>query len=334
MLRKDTLPRRPINGAHADGKGRLTGVPASREGLTILVAVTGATGAQGGAVAQALITQGCEVQALVRDIGSPAAQAVAAKGATLCTGSLDAPDQLDALLAGADAVFSVQPAPTDDPDSERRQAQALVEASIRQRVRHFVQSTVSNTGTFRSMAGWEAGRWSRSYWESKGDVEAAVSEAGFERTTILRPAFMMENFIAPKVHWMFPTLVERIETAIDPDTRIALVAACDIGRVAAAAVCARDGECQSHAAYELAGDWLSLSEIAACLSQAWDYPIRVTHAAPADLVARGQSAGWVQMQQWMNEVGYQARPADMPAWAGPPTRLAAWARTIAGPLSG
>ena len=44
------------------------------------------------------------------------------------------------------------------------------------------------------------------YWDSKEDVENTVRNAGFGTFTILKPAFMMDNFIAPKAPIMFPHL--------------------------------------------------------------------------------------------------------------------------------
>src|SRR5205085_3112424 len=52
------------------------------------ILVTGATGQQGGAVARHLLAAGFPVRALTRDPDKPAAQALAARGATLVRGDL------------------------------------------------------------------------------------------------------------------------------------------------------------------------------------------------------------------------------------------------------
>lgn len=291
----------------------------------MLVAVTGATGAQGGAVVKALLARGCAVRALVRHEQASEAQRLAVQGASLTIGDFANPESLDALLDGAEAVFSVQPAPGQDADSERSQADALIAAALRKGVRHFVQSTVSHTGNFRTMSGWEEGRWSVNYWESKGDLEAAVHKAGFPCATILRPAFMMENFTEPKARWMFPGLTHgRIESAIRPETRLALIAAADIGTAAAEAICAP--ERFANREIELAGDWLTLAEIASCLAEVWERPLTAAIAEPDVLVAQGQSPGWIETQRWMNEVGYPARPVEMISLGLVPTKFRDWAK--------
>lgn len=292
------------------------------------IVVTGATGTQGSAVMEALLAQGKAVRALVRDMDSAAAQALREQGVEVAGGSYEDGASLDAALAGADAVFSVQPAPFADPDSERTQARALIEAARKAGIRHFIHSSVSNTGDFRAMKGWAEGRWSRNYWESKADVEAMVRDAGFPVVTILRPAFMMENFAPPKAAWMFPDLEQgEILTAVAPGTRIALVAARDIGAVAAAALAAPERFGGQHV--ELAGDWLTLPEVAEILGRATGKPVAARTLDAAVLVERGQSAGWVETQRWMNVVGYPARPGMMEALGLAPTNFSDWATLAA-----
>lgn len=288
------------------------------------IVITGATGSQGGAVVRALRAEGRPVRALVRDIASPSARALAALGVTLALGDFEDAATLNAALAGADGVFSVQPAPFADRDSERRQGGALIAAARRVGVRHFIHSSVSNTGDFRRMAGWAEGRWARNYWESKADVENAAVAAGFPVLTLLRPAFMMENFAAPKAAGMFPDFAQgEIVTAVGPDTRIALIAAQDIGAAVAAALAAP--ERYAGQPIELAGDWLTLPEVAAILTQAMGRPVTAHSADPTTLIGQGQSPGWVETQQWMNVVGYPARPEAMAELGLIPTRFASWA---------
>ncbi|ARR56692.1 hypothetical protein HY78_26250 [Rhizorhabdus wittichii DC-6] len=288
------------------------------------ILVTGATGAQGGAVARALLAQGVSVRALVRDPNADAARALAQQGATLAIGSFEDTSSLDAALAGCGAVFSVQLAPPpSDPDSERNQARVLIAAARRAGVRHLVHSSVSNTGDYETMPGWAEGRWTPNYWRSKGDVEAMVRDAGFAAATILRPAFMMENFAEPKARGMFPDLRRRrILTAVAPDSRIALIAAADIGAAVAAAIAdpGRFGDTP----LEMAGDHLTLDEVAAIIGAAKGVAIHTETWDEAALVAHGQHDGWVRTQSWLNVVGYPARPAMMTAAGLRPTAFIEW----------
>ncbi|GAC1571897.1 MAG: NmrA/HSCARG family protein [Sphingomicrobium sp.] len=290
-----------------------------------LVLVTGATGTQGGAVTRTLLARGVPVRALVRNPASSAAQQLHASGATLTTGDFDDLSSLAKASEGVEAVFSVQQAAfADDPDRERRQARALISAARVAGVRHFVQTSVSSAADFLTMTGWAERRWEPNYWQSKGDVEDAARAAGFPILTILRPAFMMDNFAIPKAGWMFPDLSNReILTAVEPGTRVPLIAADDIG--AAVVLALNEPKRFDGALSELAGDWLTLTEVAAIIGEVKCVTINVRTLPPAELIMRGQHAGWVESQQWQNVVGYPARPEMMVALGLAPTRFADWA---------
>lgn len=287
--------------------------------------VTGATGTQGNAVAQALLRRGRAVRALVRDTSSPAARCLAAAGADLAAGSFEDSQSLLRAMEGINAVFSVQPAPGDKADQERQQAHALVGAACKAGVRQVVHSSVSNSGDFRHMTGWTDGRWDRNYWESKAAAEETIRAAGLAMHTILRPAFMMDNFALPKASWMFPDLAAgEIVTAIAPDVPMVLVAAEDIGQATAAAI--EDPGRFAGQTIELAGELLTLPQIAATISQIKDAAVTARTLDADSLIARGQHSGWVQMQQWMNVVNYPARPEMAVRWGLVPTRFADWAK--------
>ncbi len=72
------------------------------------IAVTGATGQQGGAVARKLLQDGWKVRALTRDANKAGAKGLASLGAQIVPGDMDDRPQLDAAFQGAHGVFSVQ----------------------------------------------------------------------------------------------------------------------------------------------------------------------------------------------------------------------------------
>jgi uncharacterized protein YbjT (DUF2867 family) len=72
-----------------------------------VVAVTGATGRQGGAVVRHLLSDGWRVRALTRKVDSEAAKRVAAQGAELVAADMMDPDSLDAAFRGVEGVYSV-----------------------------------------------------------------------------------------------------------------------------------------------------------------------------------------------------------------------------------
>lgn len=287
------------------------------------VLVLGATGAQGGAVLRALLTVGVPVRALVRD--ATKAQDLVDLGAILTEGDFDDDAALVAACTGSRAVFSMQNPPVPDAQSERRHGRKIVAAAMTAEVPQMIHTSVSGTGAYhRSAPGWDAGRWDRNYWESKAQVEDTVRGAGFDCYTIVKPAFMMENFTRPKADFLFPDLLDDgLVTALTPETRLKLVAVDDIGRVVAAAVL--EPERFNRAEIELGGDSLTMTEIAATLSAVTGRSITVTFLPAEAVLARGQFPGWVNSQEWQVAAGYPATPADAEAFGITPLTFAEWA---------
>ena len=289
------------------------------------ILVTGGTGKQGGAVARALLAQGIPVRALVRDPAAAAAVALAALGATLVPGDLKNRDSLAAACAGVRGVFSVQSPDLNDMGSDAEQAMGrhLVEAAQAAGVAQFVHSSVSGAGDYaRHAPGWQEQRWDTHYWESKAYTEDLVRRAGFAYWTLLKPAFFMENFTRPS--FLFANWVEdRLLNVIQPATQVSLVAVQDIGTAAAAAF--HDPAKFNQVELELAGDRLSMQEIAQVLAQAWHIPLEAPALSPEEGIAQGMMPVFVSGQQWLNEVGSPARPAQAQALGLPTTSFTAWA---------
>lgn len=293
------------------------------------VLVTGATGKQGGATARALLARGIEVRALVRDPSSEPARAIESLGASLFVGDLNDQSSLVKAATGARAVFSVQmPDMTDlEGDGEKNQGRNLVEAAREANVPQFVHTSASGVGAYhRSAPGWNEGRWAPTlvhYWESKAYIDELVRAGGFSSWTILHPAFFMENFVRPS--FLFANWVDdRFLTAIAADTKLALIAVDDIGAAAAAAV---DAPEKFHKAdVELAGDYLTLTEVAAMMSDALGTHIAPPAHTPEEALADGLMPAFVDSQRWMSEFGSgPARPEDAQAMGLTTTDFVTWA---------
>lgn len=269
------------------------------------ILVTGATGTQGGATARKLLAAGQRVRILTRNPASANALRLAALGADIAQGDMEDPASLSAAMQGAYGVFSVQRPDPTGKDAERRHANALIAAARQAGVRHFVHTSVCEAGKHESFPRWETGYWGRNYWTDKWDVEEAVRQAGFPLWTVLKPAFMMENYAPPKVQNMFPHLREgRIVSAMLPDTRLQLIAGDDVGAFAQAAFAAPE-RFHGHN-IDLAVEALTMAEVAAILNRQLGTTVRVESVSPAEAKAAGLFPGWVRTQEWVNEVGYRA----------------------------
>jgi uncharacterized protein YbjT (DUF2867 family) len=266
-----------------------------------VILVSGATGQQGGAVARHLLANGWRVRALTRDPYSPAAQALAARGAEVVQGDLDDRASLDRALRpetasglrGAFGVFSVQNywLPGVGFDGEVRQGKALADAAAAAGVQRFVYSSVGgaerNTGL--------------GHFESKWLVEQHVRELGLP-FTIFRPVYFMENLRRP---WNAPK-DGVLAVAFKPDTALQMIAADDIGAFVALAF-ARPEQFVGTAT-EIGGDSLTMPQVAEIWTRVTGEPVRFLEV-PLEQIRSVNPEG-AKMQAWLNAGGYQA---DIPA---------------------
>ena len=257
-----------------------------------LIVVTGATGQQGGATARHLLAQGFRVRALVRDPNKPAAQELAAKGAELAQGDLDDRASLDRALSGAYGAFSVQTfMGPEGPAGETRQGKVLADAAKAAGIQHFVYTSVGGADRKSGLP----------HFESKWQIEEHIRSLGLP-ATILRPVFFMENLRSP---WMGPR-DGVLAVALSPSTALQMIASDDIGAFAALAF-ARPQEF-SGKALEIAGDSLTMPQVADAFTQVSGQPVRFVEQ-PLEQV-RSFNAEMGDMMAWLNDYGYAA---DIPA---------------------
>jgi len=289
------------------------------------VLVTGATGMQGGAVARSLRRRDVDVTALVRDPDSAAARKLAQQGIGLAVGDLEDPATLEPACVGHTTVFSVQPAPFADKDSERRQGAHLIRAAQEAGVRHLVHTSVSATGWRARHPDVDPGTM-RNYWDSKEDVESMVRDAGFPAYTIVKPAFFMENFIPPKVGHMFPLLADgELLVASAPSTSVGMISAADFGAVVAAV--ATDAERFAGAEIELGADAPTFPQMAEVLTEVTGRQVTVSCRSMEEVDARLGRRSMAATQVWLDAVGYPARPEHAAAYGlQVPTSFRQWAQ--------
>ena len=117
-----------------------------------LITVFGATGAQGGGLARAILADPHErfrLRAVTRRPESPAARALAMAGAEVVRADLDDPSSVRRAMAGAHGAFCV----TNfwehlSPQKEHRQAATMAQAAKVEGVAHVIWSTLEDTREF------------------------------------------------------------------------------------------------------------------------------------------------------------------------------------------
>lgn len=194
------------------------------------ILVTGATGAQGGALVPRLLERGFRVRALTRNPAKPAGQALAAQGVEVVAGDLDDEASLQRACAGVYGVFSVQNFWEKGVGYQREIEQGckLARAAKAANVQHFVQTSVANCDNAASVL----------HFQSKYEIEKFIIQLGLPYT-FLREVFFMENFTQPVTlsgakkasdpHWILPL----ITGLLDDDTRFHMIAVDDIAWFAA-----------------------------------------------------------------------------------------------------
>ena len=108
------------------------------------ILITGVTGNQGGAVAQALQGAGFSLRGLTRKPDSARAAALARQGVDIVQGDLDDEATLRHALAGAWGVFGVQNAGEAGVEREVAQGKRLATLARDARVEHFVYTSVGS----------------------------------------------------------------------------------------------------------------------------------------------------------------------------------------------
>ena len=145
------------------------------------VAVCGATGRQGTAVARRLLGEGFAVRALTREPNGPRARALAANGAHVVAADMDDEASLRRAFDGADGVYSVQNGMASGFRAEVAQGRNVGQAAKAASAKHVVYASA---GTGRAGTGVPS-------WESKVIIERHLHELDLP-LTILRPTAFME----------------------------------------------------------------------------------------------------------------------------------------------
>jgi uncharacterized protein YbjT (DUF2867 family) len=258
-----------------------------------IIAVTGATGQQGGAVARKLLAEGWQVRALTRDINKPAAQELKALGAEIVAGDMDNRAELDAAFKGAYGVFSVQNywLPNVGFEGEIKQGKNVADAAKAADIRHLVYSSVGSAQ--RGMG--------QKHFESKWIIEQYIHSLGIPYT-VLRPVAFMDNN-----NWRRAYILSGTYTGMGlrPEKGVQTIAVEDIAVFVALAFANKKDYLSK--TLELAGDELTESQTVEVFSKVIGRP--VTLAAPS-----GQS--WAPEEEakaafnFFNGEGYDA---DIPA---------------------
>jgi uncharacterized protein YbjT (DUF2867 family) len=250
--------------------------------LTIFV--TGATGKQGGAVARNLIANGFMVKALTRDPSSAAAASLKSKQIQLIKGDLNEPGTYSSHLKNVHGIFSVQ-ALENGIEKEIDQGISLANLAKEYGIRHFLYSSVAGADL----------RTGIPHWESKFKIETHIKQLDMSHT-IIRPAFLFENFLIPQVRSRL--LKGKLVSPINESVGHQFIGTDDIGRISTE-IFGRP-EAYRGQTITLASDQMNLNRAAIIFSEILGRPVQYRHL-PGLITRLFMGKNLYLMFRWLNK---------------------------------
>ena len=167
-----------------------------------IIAVIGATGAQGGGVVRAIQKDaggGFRARAITRDVNSGKSRELAALGAEVVAGDVDDPDSLRRAFEGAHGVYCVTFYWAHfSAEKEIEEAGHMARAAKDAGVRHAVWSTLEDTRQWVPLSDDRMptlhGKYKVPHFDAKGEANRLFADAGVPTTNLLT-SFYWDNFI-------------------------------------------------------------------------------------------------------------------------------------------
>jgi uncharacterized protein YbjT (DUF2867 family) len=250
-----------------------------------IIAVFGATGAQGGGLVRALQAErngSFAVRAITRKPESEKAAALRAAGADIVGADADKPETLDRALAGAYGAFCV----TNywehfSPERELTQARNMAQAAKAAGVPHVIWSTLEDTRRWVPLEDNRMptlmGKYKVPHFDAKGEADQIFRDLGVP-TTCLLTAFYWENLIyfgsGPQ---RGPDGVLAITFPMD-DKKLPSMAVEDIGKCALGIF--KRGQEFIDRTVGIAGEHLTGQQMARALTEALGQEVRYNNVPP------------------------------------------------------
>jgi uncharacterized protein YbjT (DUF2867 family) len=251
-----------------------------------IIAVIGATGAQGGGLVRAILEDrngGFAARAITRDPNSEKAKALAEAGAEVVAADVDNVKSLQKAFEGAHGAYCVtffwdHMKPEKELAHARNMAQAAKDAGVR----HVIWSTLEDTRKSIPLSDDRMptlmGKYKVPHFDAKGEADAIFTELGVP-TTFLVTSFYWDNLI----HFgMGPKKGADGKLAITlpmGTKKLPSIAAEDIGKVAYAIF--EKGDEMIGKTVGIAGGHLTGAQMAKALTKALGQEVRYDAVTPA-----------------------------------------------------
>lgn len=250
-----------------------------------IITVFGATGAQGGSLAHAILDDSnseFSIRAVTRDPQSDKAKQLAAKGAEVVAGDVDDRESIRKAMEGAHGAYCVTFFWNHfSPEKEYEQAKDMAEAAKEAGLKHVIWSTLEDTRNWVPLDDDRMptlqGKYKVPHFDAKGEADQLFKDLGVP-TTFLRASFYWDNLIhfgsGPKkgedgkYYLTFPM----------DDKKMAGIAAEDIGKCAYGIF--KRGQEMAGQVVGIAGEHLTGQEMAEKLSKALNIEVIFNNVTP------------------------------------------------------
>jgi uncharacterized protein YbjT (DUF2867 family) len=286
-----------------------------------IIAVMGATGAQGGGLARAILGDHASefsLRVLTRNPNSDRARALAQRGAAVTVADADIPETLKPAFEGAFGAFCL----TNfwehfSPERELAQAEAMSTAAREAGLRHVIWSTLEDTRRWIPLADDQMptlmGKYKVPHFDAKGEANRLFTERGVP-TTFMLTSFYWDNFIHFGLH---PTRgQDGTLTIVFPmgDKKLPGIAVEDIGRCAFALF--KAGREFVGRTIGLAGEHLTGSAMASQMSEVLGREVRYEDVSPEvyrtlPLTGAPELANMFQFKRDFQDVFCSARSVEV-----------------------
>jgi len=250
-----------------------------------VIAVVGATGAQGGGLVRAILNDKSgefAARAITRDVSAPKAKELAQLGAEVVAGDVDDVDSLKRAFSGAYGVFCVTFFWNHfSAEKEIAEARNMAEAARTAGVQHVIWSTLEDTRRWIPLSDDRMptlrGKYKVPHFDGKGEANKNFLDLGLP-VTLLYAAFYWENFIyfgaGPKPG---PDGVLALTFPMG-DKKLPGIAAEDIGKCALGIF--KAGREFIEKEIGIAGEHLGIAEMAQKMSRALGRDVRYNDVPP------------------------------------------------------
>jgi len=250
-----------------------------------IIAVVGATGAQGGGLVRAILSEpnsGFTARAITRDVNSDKAKELAKLGAEIVAANIDDAESLKRAFAGAYGAFCVTFFWAHfSPEKELAEANAMAQAAKNAGLQHVIWSTLEDTRRWVPLSDNRMptlqGKYKVPHFDAKGEANQFFTALGLP-VTILNTSFYWDNFI---YFGMGPKKGPDGKLAITMpmgDKKLPGIAADDIGKCAFGIF--KKGREFIGKTLGIAGEHLTGAQMAAALTKALGQEVRYNDVSP------------------------------------------------------